>query len=137
MVQITDRPAIFDFPDLGSVVSCTTEIIPGKKEKRQGYAHTICTTSYYTIRPASASPAPTSTPLRLTLEQPLTLFPIFLPSSSTTPFPRITDVVSTTPPITSSPPTPVPNPGPSAEPLRSLHQQHPHLPLWRRWRLRL
>ncbi|KAK3934679.1 hypothetical protein QBC46DRAFT_358838 [Diplogelasinospora grovesii] len=59
-------PIIIDVPSVGSAVECITKIVPGKKAKRQGYAQTDCTTSYFTITSSlTPSPSRTSSP-RLT-----------------------------------------------------------------------
>ncbi|KAK0718733.1 hypothetical protein B0T21DRAFT_404156, partial [Apiosordaria backusii] len=78
---LTARPPILpgDFPIISSTVGCTTVMVPARNVKRQGYWHTYCSTSYFTIT-RTPTPTPTRGPL-LTL-RPTRIFTFRLPSGS-------------------------------------------------------
>ncbi|KAK4649370.1 uncharacterized protein QC761_118270 [Podospora bellae-mahoneyi] len=69
-----------DFPIISSTVDCTTVMVPARQVKRQGYWHTYCSTSYFTITRTPTVTLTTKGPL-FTL-RPTRIFTFRLPSGS-------------------------------------------------------
>ncbi|KAK3362525.1 hypothetical protein B0T25DRAFT_561593 [Lasiosphaeria hispida] len=63
-------PVLLDVPTSGSIVECSTRVIPGRMAKRQGYEVVECTTSYFATTLSSAEPSSTAPPQPLSSTNP-------------------------------------------------------------------